>query len=143
MLAGAEFGRIVAGDAAILISDLQLDEPQTLLPLMVGVMRAGHRALLLIAERFSDDVKTFILANRESPKFAVIPVRTPFSTPDEQLYALRDAMREGIVPGAGTALLLCAKGLGDDGGLPERAAGHILRGGARHASPCYRRKRRL
>ena len=40
---------------------------------------------------------------------------------------MRDALREGIVPGAGTALLLCAKGLGDDGGLPERAANHILR----------------
>ena len=99
MLAGEEFGRVVAADAAILISDLKLDEPQALLPLVVAVMRAGHRGLLLIAESFSDEVKTFLLANRDRRKFAVIPVRTPFSTPDEQLQAMRDiALLTGGTP---------------------------------------------
>ena len=90
MLAGEEFGRAVAADAAVLISDLKLDEPRALLPLVVGVMRAGHRGLLLIADSFSDEVKTFLLANQDTRKFAVIPVRTPFTTPDEQLEAMRD-----------------------------------------------------
>ena len=90
MLAGEEFGRVAVADAAVLISDLKLDEPRRLLPMIAAVMRSGHRGLLLIADDFSDEVKAFLQANREPRKFAVIAVRTPFTTPDEQREALGD-----------------------------------------------------
>ena len=99
MLEGEEYGRLVIGEAAVLISDLKLGEPKQVLPLIMAAMKTGHRGLLLIADEFSDEVKTFLLANRNPGKFGVIPVRAPFSTPDDRREALEDiAIMTGGTP---------------------------------------------
>ena len=77
MLESEEYGRLVIAEAAVLISDLKLEAPKQVLPLVMAAMKSGHRGLLLIADEFSDEVKTFLLANRNPGKFGVIPVRAP------------------------------------------------------------------
>ena len=104
MLESEAFGRLVIADAAVLVSDLKLDSPQEVLPLIVAAMKSGRRGLLLIADEFSDEVKTFLLANRNPGKFGVIPVRAPFSQPDDRREALEDiALMTGGSPILGAA----------------------------------------
>ena len=99
MIEGEEYGRLVVAEAAVLISDLKLEEPKQVLPLVMAAMKSGRRGLLLIADEFSDEVKTFLLANRNPGKFGVIPVRAPFSAPDERREALEDiALLTGGAP---------------------------------------------
>ena len=99
MLEGEEYGRAVIAQAAVLISDLKLEEPQQILPLVMAAMKSGHRGLLLIADEYSDEVKSFLLANRNPGKFGVIPVRAPFSAPDDRREALEDiAIMTGGAP---------------------------------------------
>ena len=90
MLEGEEYGRLAVANAAVLISDLKLEQPRQVLPLVIAAMKSGRRGLLLIADEFSDDVKAFLLANRKPGVFGVIPVRAPFSTPDDRREALED-----------------------------------------------------
>ena len=68
MLEGEAYSRLVITDAAVLVSDLTLDSPQQVLPLVIAAMKSGRRGLLLIADEFSDEVKTFLLANRNPGK---------------------------------------------------------------------------
>ena len=108
MLEGEQYGRLIVADAALLISDLKLEEPRQVLPVVMAAMKSGHRGLLLIADEFSDEVKTFLLANRNPSAFGVIPVRAPFSTPDDRREALEDiALMTGgtpIIAAAGNSL---------------------------------------
>lgn len=99
LLEGEEYGRVAMTNVAVLISDLKLEQPRRIVPLVMAAMRSGRRGLLLIANEFSDDIKAFLLANQSPAKFGVIAVRAPFSTPDEQREALDDiALMTGGTP---------------------------------------------
>ncbi len=96
---GKEADRIVMKDPAILLSDLAIDDPQSLLPVIDMLMRAGAKSLLLVGERFSEAVISFILSNKKPEEFRVIAVKTPGSTDDERRAHLSDmAVITGAIP---------------------------------------------
>ena len=96
---GKEADRIVMKAPAILLSDLAIDEPQDLLPVIAMLMRAGAKSLLLVGERFSESVISFILANKKPEQFRIVAVKTPGATDDERRAHLRDmAVITGAIP---------------------------------------------
>lgn len=96
---GKELDRIVMNEAAIVLSDLDFDEPEDLLPLFSALSRAGAKSLLLIGASFSEPVINLILNNKAPEKFRVVAVKTPGSTDDERRAHLNDmAVITGAVP---------------------------------------------
>jgi chaperonin GroEL len=76
--------------AAILISDLDINEPQQLFPVLEIALRAEIKALLIVAHKLSDPVIGFLLANKNPEKFQVVAVNTPGYGKTEQIAALED-----------------------------------------------------
>ncbi len=96
---GKETDRIVMNDAAILLSDLDIEEPADLLPVISMLMRAGAKSLLLVGEKFSETVINFILNNKKPEKFRIVAVKTPGSEPDKRRAHLSDmAVITGAIP---------------------------------------------
>ena len=87
---GKEPDRIVMNNCAILLSDLEIEQPADLLPLINLLMRAGNKALLLVGEKFSESVISFILANKKPEKFRIIAVKTPGNTAEQRHAHLSD-----------------------------------------------------
>lgn len=77
-------------NAAILISDLKLDDPQALVSLLRRVAKTNIHSLLIVADEFSDRVIGTLLLNSNSAKFKVIGVKTPGYRVNEQAAALED-----------------------------------------------------
>ena len=96
---GKDADRIVMNDCAILLSDLAIDDPQALLPVIARLMRAGATSLLLVGERFSETVINFILANKKPEEFRMVAVKTPGATDEERRAHLSDmAVMTGAIP---------------------------------------------
>ena len=96
---GKEPDRIVMNDAAILLSDLDIQDPRELAPVISMLMRAGAKSLLLLGEKFSESVINFILNNKKPDEFRLVAVKTPGSTPDERHAHLSDmAVITGAIP---------------------------------------------
>ncbi len=77
--------------AAIMISDLALEDPHQLVPVLEMASAAGIRALLIIATQLSSSVTALLLsASREPDKFQVIAVKTPGMTSTDQAMAMED-----------------------------------------------------
>ncbi len=77
-------------DTAILISDLDIQQPQQLLPALEVAMRAQLKTLVIVAHKLSDTTMGFLLANKNPEKFQVIAVNTPGYGKEEQAGALED-----------------------------------------------------
>lgn len=77
-------------NAAILISDLEIKEPQQLFPPLELALRANLKALLIVADKISDNAIGFLLANKKPDRFQVIAVNTPGYGPTERVAALED-----------------------------------------------------
>jgi chaperonin GroEL len=78
-------------NAAILISDLALEDPRQLVPVLEMANGAGIRALLIIATQLSSGVTALLLsASRELEKFQVIAAKTPGMTSTDQAMAMAD-----------------------------------------------------
>jgi chaperonin GroEL len=77
-------------NAAILISDLEINEPQQLFPPLELALRANLKALLIVADKISDNAIGFLLANKKPDRFQVIAVNTPGYGPTERVAALED-----------------------------------------------------
>ncbi len=78
-------------DVRVLISDLELDEPRELFPILERAMADGVRSMVIIAAKLSDTVLALLLAaNREPEKFRVVAVKTPGLGLVEQAAALED-----------------------------------------------------
>ena len=105
---GKEPDRIVMNDCAILLSDLDIEKPEDLLPVVDMLMRAGAKALLLVGASFSENVINLILNNKKPEEFRIVAVKTPGSTDDERRAHLSDmAVITGAIPlfkAAGDAL---------------------------------------
>lgn len=76
-------------EGAILISDLDFQQPQQLFPALEVALRNGVKALLIVAGHFSDAAIGFLLANKQPDKFQVMAVKTP-GYGEEQMWALED-----------------------------------------------------
>jgi chaperonin GroEL len=78
-------------NAAILISDLAMEDPHQLVPILEMAHGAGIRALLIIATQLSSSVTALLLsASREPEKFQVIAAKTPGKTSTDQAMAMED-----------------------------------------------------
>ncbi len=77
-------------EAAILISDLEIEDPRQLFPALELAIRADIRSLLIVVSKLSDSAIAFLLANKNPEKFQAIAVKTPGWTSDEQAAALED-----------------------------------------------------
>jgi chaperonin GroEL len=82
--------RIEFEDAAILISDLELEEPSQLYPALEVAIRSEIPALLIVAQKISPRVIHFLLANKDPDRFQAIAVRTPGSISEQRAEALQD-----------------------------------------------------
>lgn len=77
-------------NAAILISDLEIEDPPQLLPVIALAIEANIRSLLIVAGKLSDGAIALLLANNDPEKFQAIAVKTPGWGKDEQAAALED-----------------------------------------------------
>lgn len=78
-------------NAAILMTDLALSDPNELLPVMEQVVRGGIPALMIVAASVSEQVLAFLrAANQQPERFRVIAVKTPGQDTLAQFIALED-----------------------------------------------------
>ncbi len=77
-------------NAAILISDLDIEQPQQLFPALEVALRAKIGALLIVANKLSGSAIGFLLANKKPEQFQVMAVQTPGYGKEEQAAALED-----------------------------------------------------
>ncbi len=128
---GKESDRIVMNDCAILLSDLDADDPEALLPVITTLMRAGAKALLLVGDKFSETVINFILNNKEPDKFRLVAVKTPGSTDDERRAHLSDM---AVITGAIPLFKAAGDTLASAAGRPKDSPGNDP---TRHARPSF------
>jgi len=77
-------------DGAILISNLDIKEPQHIFPALEVALRNNIRTLLIVAGEISEAAIGFLLANKRPDKFQVIAVKTPGWGEEEQAWAMED-----------------------------------------------------
>jgi chaperonin GroEL len=78
-------------DAAILISDLEIEDPRQLISMIEAVTRAGIRSLLIIAGKLSDGAMSLLLtASRDPARFQAVAVKAPGKTTYDRAAALED-----------------------------------------------------
>jgi chaperonin GroEL len=78
-------------DAAILISDLQIEEPRQLVSLISMVAKSGIKNLLIISRTLSDEAQALILyANKKNENFKAVVTKTPGLTPADVAGVLED-----------------------------------------------------
>jgi chaperonin GroEL len=86
-------------DAAILITDLEIQEPEELVPVLAMALAAEVKSLLIVARELSDKAISLLLANSKPDKLQIVAVKTPGDTPAERGPALLDmAMLTGGTP---------------------------------------------
>ena len=96
---GKQPDRIVMNDAALVLSDLDIEAVAEIGPLIDALMRAGAKSLLVVAGKFSEAVINFVLANKKPEAFRILLVKTPGITPDQQRAHLEDmAVITGATP---------------------------------------------
>ena len=96
---GKDPDRVVMNDAAILLSDLDIDDAQELLPIFSALMRAGAKSLLLVGAKFSEAVISLIVSNSKPKQFRVVAVKTPGDTDAQRQAHLSDmAVITGATP---------------------------------------------
>ena len=67
-------------DAHVLISDLFIEDPRALVPVIAMAMKAKVSGLMILARKLSDDVIGLLMANSKPGKFQVIAAKTPGAT---------------------------------------------------------------
>lgn len=77
-------------DVAVLLSDLELDDPRALMPILTEAMRQGVGAVLVVGASIADPVTAMLIAASRDPRFRALAVRTPGAGLVEQAAALED-----------------------------------------------------
>jgi chaperonin GroEL len=90
MISDVSLGRAQLQDASILISDLDVHEPQDLLPLLEAAVQAGIKTLFLVLGSLSDRALAVILAKPNREKIQVVAVHAPTSHAEDRRQALED-----------------------------------------------------
>ncbi len=96
-------------EAALLMSDLDMEDPHQLLPVFKEVIQAGIRTLLLVGDKFSPEVIALLLSNKQHDKFQVIAVTTPGFSLSEKAESLQDL---AILTGGRPVLKAAGQSLG-------------------------------
>lgn len=78
-------------NAAILISDVEVEDPRQLIPVIEMAMRAEIHSLLIIAGKLSDNAINLLLAaSRDPAKFQAVAVKAPGVAMGDRAAALED-----------------------------------------------------
>lgn len=77
-------------NASLLASDLDIQDPHDLVPLLTLAKQADIQSLVIIARNVSDRAIGMLLANQKDPQFRVIAVKAPGTTVDDVSAALDD-----------------------------------------------------
>ncbi len=82
--------RTMFEDAAILISDLSIKEPNQLIPVLEQCVRAGIRKLVIIAKDISDSAIGLLVKNNQAKTIDTMAVRTPRVLEMDQVASMDD-----------------------------------------------------
>jgi chaperonin GroEL len=109
MIADRSRMRTELENAALVVSDLDIHEPQDLLPVLSCALQHDLRRVAIIANQVSDRATGFLLANSRKPEeLQVIAIKTPGYGAEEQAAFLHDAALlcggRAYVKGAGDSL---------------------------------------
>jgi chaperonin GroEL len=101
--------RVNMENAAILITDLEIEDPHQLIPVIEMAVQAEIRALLILATKLSDStIGLSLTASRDPDKFRAVAVKAPGLTVGDRAAAMEDlAMLTGgrpFVNAAGSTL---------------------------------------
>ena len=96
--------RAEAENAAILLTNLDIHDPEELVPVLRAAMDAGHKALVIIARNLSDAAMALLMRNRDPEKLWIFAVKSPGPGPDDEADGLTDmAHLTGATPILGDA----------------------------------------
>lgn len=84
-------------DAAILITDLEIQDPADLVPVLQLAAQENIGPLVLMVRTLSESALNLLLANQQPGKLRLIAVKTPGATPDQIANAMQDM---GMLTGA-------------------------------------------
>jgi len=90
MLTDAARTKVMLESAAILITDLEIEDPRDLLPAISAATQNGLTSLVVVATKLSPAIIATLLGNRQPGKFEGIAVRTPGMNAAEEAAALED-----------------------------------------------------
>jgi chaperonin GroEL len=90
MIADQPKGRAEVENPAIFISDLDIQDPEELVPLLKVATAADIRALFLIVGKMSDSAIGLLMANRQAGKLNIIAAKSPGSAISDVAGALQD-----------------------------------------------------
>ena len=90
MITDISHARTTFENAHILISDLEINEPRELFPLLEMALRYEIKTLIIVAAKLSDAAIGFLLTNRNPERLQIIAVTTPDYGKDPQAAALQD-----------------------------------------------------
>jgi chaperonin GroEL len=82
--------RVRLEDAAILITDLAIEEAQEFVPVLRAVEPAGISRLVVVATKLSDGVLGVINAGQKSGRLQIIAVHTPGVSATDQMTGMED-----------------------------------------------------
>jgi chaperonin GroEL len=77
-------------NAAILLTDLEIDEPDQIVPVLRAAVQAEIQNLFIMASKLSDKVMGVLSVNQKAGKLQVVAVKTPGMRTDDQMMALED-----------------------------------------------------
>ncbi len=84
-------------EAAILISDFEIEDPALLRDVLTGAYEAGIRSLVIVARTLSENAAALLLSASQTPeKFLAIAVKIAGATATDQMEAIQDL---GILTG--------------------------------------------
>ena len=93
-------------ETAILLTNLDIEDANQLVPVIEATKQAGLSALLILANKLSNEATALLLANTKPDEFQAIAIKTPGTGGTKQTAALQDLVRLT----GGTIFL---KGVGD------------------------------
>jgi chaperonin GroEL len=82
--------RTVFENAAILITDLAIEAPQELVPVIRAAVDAQANRLVMMCSKISDQAQAILLQSRKSDKLQMIAVKTPGIRSDLQMTSMLD-----------------------------------------------------
>ena len=90
MITDVALGRAQLEDVSILISDLDVNDPQDLVPLLDMAIQAGVKSLFLVLRSISDRALSVILSKPNREKIQVVAVNAPSNDAEFRRQSLED-----------------------------------------------------
>jgi chaperonin GroEL len=90
MLPNTDNFRLDLEEAAVLISDLEIREPQQLYPALALAIRSNVKSLLMVVGDISDKAIGFLLTNKHPEKLRLVAVKTPGWDKEQKKWVLED-----------------------------------------------------